>query len=76
MPILEEVMGIKQNQSRKLLVAIRFDSDCKELISWAIVKVAEIHDHVVVIHVCRNSGTIILPNLGIIFFKILYIYIK
>ncbi|XP_057517879.1 protein kinase STUNTED-like [Amaranthus tricolor] len=55
MPILEEVMGIKQNQSRKLLVAIRFDSDCKELISWAIVKVAEIHDHVVVIHVCRNS---------------------
>lgn len=53
----KEEMEINHNQPRNILVGIRFDVESKELLGWAIVKVAELHDHVVAVHVCRNSGT-------------------
>ncbi|XP_021775414.1 probable serine/threonine-protein kinase PIX7 isoform X1 [Chenopodium quinoa] len=56
MRIEKEEMGI--DQTRKVLVGIRFDTECKELLGWAIVKVAEPLDHVVVLHVCRNSDDV------------------
>ncbi|XP_021851970.1 protein kinase STUNTED isoform X3 [Spinacia oleracea] len=52
MRIEKEEMGI--DQTRKILVGVRFDSDSKELLGWAIVKVANPLDHVVALHVCRN----------------------
>lgn len=55
MRIEKEEMGI--DQTRKILVGVRFDSDSKELLGWAIVKVANPLDHVVALHVCRNPGT-------------------
>lgn len=51
----KEEMEINHNQPRNILVGIRFDVESKELLGWAIVKVAELHDHVVAVHVCRNS---------------------
>lgn len=53
MTILKEELGI--DQSKRILVGIRFDTESKELLAWAIVKVAEHHDHVIAVHVCRNS---------------------
>ncbi|XP_057525906.1 protein kinase STUNTED-like isoform X2 [Amaranthus tricolor] len=55
MTILKEVLGHDQtHQRRKILVSIRFDSESKELLGWAIVKVAEACDHVIALHICRN----------------------
>lgn len=42
---------------KKVIVGIRLDGYAKELLDWAVVKVAEPGDCVVAIHVCRNSGT-------------------
>lgn len=43
---------------KKVLVGIRLDAHAKELLDWAIVKVADSGDSVVAIHVCRNSSTV------------------
>uniref|UniRef100_A0A2N9IRX2 Protein kinase domain-containing protein n=1 Tax=Fagus sylvatica TaxID=28930 RepID=A0A2N9IRX2_FAGSY len=40
---------------RNVLVGIRIDSRSRELLSWALVKVAEPGDCVVAVHVCRSS---------------------
>lgn len=40
---------------RNVLVGIRIDSQSRELLSWAIVKVAEPGDCVVAVYVCRSS---------------------
>ncbi|KAK7817329.1 proline-rich receptor-like protein kinase perk1 [Quercus suber] len=42
---------------RNVLVGIRIDSQSRELLSWAIVKVAEPGDCVVAVYVCRSSGS-------------------
>ncbi|KAJ0077446.1 hypothetical protein Patl1_36027 [Pistacia atlantica] len=52
MPV-EEV--IKTDEKRNVLVGIRIDNYSRDLLSWALVKVAEPGDCVVAIHVCRNS---------------------
>ncbi|XP_074312937.1 protein kinase STUNTED-like [Silene latifolia] len=54
MTIVKENKGF--DQTRKLLVGIRFDNESKELLDWALVMVANPQDHVVAIHVSRNSG--------------------
>lgn len=43
-------------KNRNVLVGIRIDSHSRDLLSWALVKVAEPGDSVIVIHVCRNAG--------------------
>ncbi|KZV20238.1 Kinase protein with adenine nucleotide alpha hydrolases-like domain isoform 1 [Dorcoceras hygrometricum] len=44
---------------RKLvIVGIRLDCHTKELLDWAVVKVADTGDAVVAVHVCRNSDSI------------------
>ncbi|KAL7156426.1 hypothetical protein ABFS83_02G008200 [Erythranthe nasuta] len=43
---------------RKVFVGIRLDAQAKELLDWALVKVADPGDSVVAIHVCRNSDCI------------------
>ncbi|CAK9144923.1 unnamed protein product [Ilex paraguariensis] len=45
-------------EKRNVLVGIRFDSYTKELLDWALVKVANPGDRVVALHVCRNSDSI------------------
>lgn len=45
---------------RNVLVGIRIDSRSRELLSWALVKVAEPGDCVVAVHVCRSSGNVCL----------------
>ncbi|KAG8368083.1 hypothetical protein BUALT_Bualt15G0008400 [Buddleja alternifolia] len=47
------------NLGRKnVIVGIRLDDHAKELLDWAVVKVADPGDSVVAIHVCRNSDCI------------------
>ncbi|KAH9694677.1 protein kinase domain-containing protein [Citrus sinensis] len=42
-------------KNRNVLVGIRIDSNSRDLLSWALVKVAEPGDSVIAIHVCRNA---------------------
>ncbi|PIN19157.1 Serine/threonine protein kinase [Handroanthus impetiginosus] len=47
------------NLGRKIVVVgIRLDFQAKELLDWALVKVADPGDAVVAIHVCRNSDSV------------------
>ncbi|KAH8498118.1 hypothetical protein H0E87_017152 [Populus deltoides] len=52
---VEEVEA-KATERRNVLVGIRIDSHSRELLSWAIAKVAEPGDCVVAVHVCGSSG--------------------
>ncbi|BFG42319.1 hypothetical protein CerSpe_285940 [Prunus speciosa] len=57
--ILEEVFKdlIKKKKKKKnvVLVGIPIDSQSRELLGWALVKVAEPGDCVIAVHVCRSS---------------------
>ncbi|GMH02959.1 hypothetical protein Nepgr_004798 [Nepenthes gracilis] len=48
-------MTAEKQEKRKVLVGMRLDSQSRELLIWAIVKVAYAGDHVVAVHVCRSS---------------------
>ncbi|CAA0807736.1 Protein kinase protein with adenine nucleotide alpha hydrolases-like domain [Striga hermonthica] len=50
MTVERSSLGVK-----KVIVGIRLDDHAKELLDWALVKVADSGDSVVAIHVCRNS---------------------
>ncbi|RWW00885.1 hypothetical protein GW17_00036120 [Ensete ventricosum] len=52
MAVLE---GEKQGGSRCIMVGLRMNAKGKELLDWAIHKVAEQGDRVIAIHVCRDS---------------------
>lgn len=51
-----EELEAKATERRNVLVGIRIDSHSRELLSWAIAKVAEPGDCVVAVHVCGSSG--------------------
>lgn len=56
---VEEFNGIEKTEKKKkknVLVGIRIDRHSREVLSWALVKVAEPGDSVIAIHVCRSSG--------------------
>lgn len=53
MTVEEEAKAIEK---RNVLVGIRIDNQSRELLSWAIVKVAEPGDCVIAVHVCGSSG--------------------
>lgn len=42
---------------RKIIVGVRTDGHGQELLDWALVKVADPGDHVVAVHVCRDSDS-------------------
>ncbi|KAF9676164.1 hypothetical protein SADUNF_Sadunf09G0109900 [Salix dunnii] len=46
----------KATERRNVIVGIRIDNHSRELLSWAIVKVAEPGDCVIAVHVCASSG--------------------
>lgn len=41
---------------RTVVVGVKLDSQSRELLTWALVKVAEPGDRVVALHVLHNSG--------------------
>ncbi|KAM7257550.1 hypothetical protein ACFE04_013291 [Oxalis oulophora] len=49
-------MPVEENANRNVLVAIKIDGQGRELLNWALVKVAEPGDCVVAIHVCSCSN--------------------
>lgn len=51
-------MTVENVINKNVLVGIRFDEHTKELLDWALVKVADPGDRVIALHVCRNSGTL------------------
>ncbi|KAF5448984.1 hypothetical protein F2P56_029474 [Juglans regia] len=51
MTVEEEVKAVEK---KNVLVGIRMDSHSRELLSWALVKVAKPGDCVVAVHVCRS----------------------
>ncbi|CAI0445328.1 unnamed protein product [Linum tenue] len=50
-------MPIESTQKRNVLVGMNFDSNSRELLGWAVFKVAEPGDCVVAVHVSRSSGS-------------------
>ncbi|CAI9781996.1 unnamed protein product [Fraxinus pennsylvanica] len=52
------VEQLKKSRKRYVLVGIRFDGHSKELLDWALVKVAHPGDCVVAVHVCQNSDSL------------------
>ena len=58
MTVFEEFLTLENTKKKKkiVLVGIRIDSHSREILSWALVKVAEPGDSVVALHICRNSG--------------------
>ncbi|XP_057495262.1 protein kinase STUNTED-like isoform X1 [Actinidia eriantha] len=52
---VEAIMGVGR---KNVVVGIRFDGHSREVLSWALVKVADPGDHVFAVHVCRNSDSI------------------
>ncbi|PON57800.1 Phosphorylase kinase, gamma catalytic subunit [Parasponia andersonii] len=57
MAVFEEFLTVTNTKSKKkiVLVGIRIDGHSREILSWALVKVAEHGDSVVAIHICRSS---------------------
>ncbi|KAK9286503.1 hypothetical protein L1049_014901 [Liquidambar formosana] len=53
MTVEEEVKAVEKK--RNVIVGIRMDSQSRQLLNWALVKVAEQGDCVVAVHVCRSS---------------------
>lgn len=47
----------KNNGRKVVLVGIRLDGNGRDLLNWALVKVAEPGDTVVALHVCRKPGS-------------------
>ncbi|KAI3765707.1 hypothetical protein L2E82_15749 [Cichorium intybus] len=45
-------------ETKNVLVGIRFDECGRELLDWALVKVADAGDRVIAINVCRNSDSV------------------
>ncbi|XP_058090781.1 protein kinase STUNTED-like [Magnolia sinica] len=46
----------KMEEKNNVLVGIRIDSDSRELLNWALIKIAEPRDRVIAVHVCRDWG--------------------
>lgn len=59
MTVDEEFNGVEKEKKKKnVVVGVRIDSLSREVLSWALVKVAEPGDCVIAVHVCRSSGNI------------------
>lgn len=50
------VMEEAAEAGNTVLVGVKFDCYGRELLNWALVKVAEPGDHVIAVHVCRHAG--------------------
>lgn len=51
----EAIEKEKEKKKKNVLVGIRINGDSRDLLNWAIVKVADPGDCVIVIHVCQSS---------------------
>ena len=57
--VIEKKKKKKKKKKRKnVLVGIRINGDSRDVLNWAIVKVADPGDCVIVIHVCQTSGVL------------------
>ncbi|KAK0583069.1 hypothetical protein LWI29_033018 [Acer saccharum] len=48
-------MMMKKKEKKNVVVGIRIDNRSREILSWALAKVAEPGDSIIAVHVCRNS---------------------
>ncbi|CAN6476175.1 unnamed protein product [Victoria cruziana] len=53
-----EKNGVVGGTEKTVLVGVNLDSQSKELLTWALVKVAQPGDRVVALHVLKNSGEV------------------
>lgn len=56
----EECGGV-DGLNRTLVVGVKLDQPSKELLTWALVKLAHPGDHVVALHVLDPDGTCVRP---------------
>lgn len=70
---VEGEMNEKMRKKKKnVVVGVRIDGRSRELINWALVKVAEPGDCVVAVRVCRNAGMEICDSVIIFRFGFLF----
>lgn len=53
---VEERVGENKDERKSVLVGIKINGNSRELLNWALAKVAEPGDRVVALHVCQYSG--------------------
>ncbi|KAK3003005.1 hypothetical protein RJ639_020062 [Escallonia herrerae] len=53
------IVRLQPADKKDILVGVGFDAQTRELLNWAIVKVADPGDRVFAVHVCRNSDSIL-----------------
>ncbi|KAK4754614.1 hypothetical protein SAY87_002718 [Trapa incisa] len=58
MTVPEQVKTAEEKRKKCVVVGIRLDGYSRELISWAIVKVADPGDQVLALHVCHSDGSL------------------
>lgn len=71
MPAEEDAKAIER---RNVLVGIQIDNNSRELLSWALVKVAEPGDCVIAVHVCGSSGNACNDLLTFFYLKLHMVY--
>lgn len=45
-----------ESSNRTVMVGVKMDAQSRELLTWALVKVAQTEDHVVALHVLNDNG--------------------
>lgn len=72
---VEEQLKEMKNDGRScILVGVQIDANGRELLDWALSKIAKKGDRIVAVHVCRDSGIHRVNDLVILVFVWLVIY--
>ena len=56
MVVQREEPKMESSGDRTVVVGVKFDSQSRELLTWALVKVAQPGDTVIALHVLGNNG--------------------
>lgn len=56
------VAGESSSGGRTVVVGMKLDSQSRELLTWALVKVAQAGDWVIALHVLDNNGKVLRKN--------------
>lgn len=56
MAVLQATSEEKKGGAQCVMVGLQMDANGKELLDWAIHRVAERGDRIMAVHVCRDSG--------------------
>ena len=62
-----------ESSGRTVMVGMKMDSQSRELLTWALVKVAQTGDHVVALHVLNDNGELSIYGSALVVFFLLIV---